>query len=141
MLMAFDAPDSNVTCTRRERSNTPLQSLTLLNDPVFVECAQGLARRIVRETPTTADAPARVKHAVELCLGRAPTSSESAALVELYQTQLALGRADPAAAKQLAGDVQSADKSDARPTAAEELAAWVVVGRTLLNLDEFITRE
>ena len=53
MLMTFDAPDSNATCTRRERSNTPLQALTLLNDPVFFECAQALGARedVVREEP------------------------------------------------------------------------------------------
>jgi hypothetical protein len=50
MLMTFDAPDSNTSCARRERSNTPLQALTLLNDPVFFECAQVLGKKVAHET-------------------------------------------------------------------------------------------
>jgi Protein of unknown function (DUF1553)/Protein of unknown function (DUF1549)/Planctomycete cytochrome C len=167
MLMTFDAPDSNATCTRRERSNTPLQALTLLNDPVFVECAQALARRIVRDVAphgndtvtadvatanaagtgevltdapkvdtTTADIERRVRYAFALCLAREPSAAELADMRQLYQSQLALCRDDPKAAAQLIG-------AQTRPTGVEpaELAAWVVMGRTLLNLDEFITRE
>ncbi len=140
MLMTFDAPDSNVTCTRRERSNTPLQALTLLNDPVFVECAQSLARRIVREVPGPADAAAtiekRLRHAVVVCLARQPSESELADLTHLYESQLALCQADAKAARQLIGEQDV--PQGATPA---ELAAWLVVGRTLMNLDEFITRE
>lgn len=136
MLMTFDAPDSNVTCARRERSNTPLQALTLLNDPVFFECAQALGRRIVTEAEA-ADAPAgRVDLAFRLCLGRSPTASERASALQLFDEQLAFCRADERAAAELVG-------GEPRPkeTSTAELAAWVVVGRTLMNLDEFITRE
>ena len=63
MLMTFDAPDSNVTCTRRDRSNTPLQALTLLNDPVFHECAQALGRRMMNES-SSSDSAARLKFGV-----------------------------------------------------------------------------
>src|SRR5207248_1482607 len=59
MLMTFDAPDSNVTCTRRDRSNTPLQALTLLNDPVFHECAQTLGRRMLKAPQS--DSASRLK--------------------------------------------------------------------------------
>jgi len=140
MLMTFDAPDSNVACTRRERSNTPLQALTLLNDPVFFECAQALGRRIVVEAPRTADAATtlteRLRYGFRLCLGRAPTPEELADLAELYAGELALAEADPTGAATLAG-------GEPRPEGASqaELAAWIVVGRTLLNLDELISRE
>ncbi|HVC96300.1 MAG TPA: PSD1 and planctomycete cytochrome C domain-containing protein [Pirellulales bacterium] len=140
MLLTFDAPDSNVACTRRERSNTPLQALTLLNDPVFFECAQALARRIVVEAPCSAGGTTtlaeRLQYAFRLCLGRAPTSEELADLAELYAGELALAEADPPSAAALAGSV--ARPEEANPA---ELAAWIMVGRTLLNLDEFITRE
>ena len=68
MLISFDAPDSNTACSRRERSNTPLQALTLLNDPVFFECAQQLARRVVEEGPD--DVEGRVRRGFRLCLAR-----------------------------------------------------------------------
>ena len=73
-LMAFDAPTSLVSCSRRERSTTPIQALNLLNDPVFVEAAEALAFRLRREAPAT-DAE-RIRHAFELCLNRAPNQRE-----------------------------------------------------------------
>src|SRR5207245_11403688 len=84
MLMTFDAPDSNVTCTRRERSNTPLQALTLLNDPVFFECARALGKRAAA-TFTTTDQ--RIKRAFQLCLLREPSQAEMARLAQLYYQQ------------------------------------------------------
>src|SRR6185369_6231740 len=92
MLMTFDAPDSNATCTRRERSNTPLQALTLLNDPVFFECAQALATRV---TATSANPPERIRRAFQFCLSRAPTKPEQARLQQLYDQQLALLKNKP----------------------------------------------
>lgn len=133
MLMTFDAPESNVTCTRRERSNTPLQALTLLNDPVFHECAQALGRRIVRERP--ADQTARLQYAVELCLARPATAQELALLEKLYGEFRQAATADAVAAAELAGEP--------KPAAAElaETAAAVAMARVILNLDEFVTRE
>jgi len=140
MLMTFDSPDSNVTCTRRERSNTPLQALTLLNDPVFVEHAQALGRRIVEETSSAelASAPLdeRLRYAFRLCLARGPDKEELAALRTLYEQQLALCASDEAAAENVIGEAPRPDGAS-----APELAAWILVGRTLMNLDEFITRE
>lgn len=140
MLLTFDAPDANVACTRRERSNTPLQALTLLNDPVFVECAQMLARRIVSEAPVeSADGKlavdARLQYAMLLCLGRHADGEELQMLRELYQSQLELAKADLQAVEQLIGP------RDRHGASVEELAAYAIVGRTLMNLDEFITRE
>jgi len=133
MLMTFDAPDANLTCTRRERSNTPLQALTLLNDPVFFECAQALGRRIVRDKPNFMRD--RLRYAFQLCFGREPKQSEFARLKRLYDETLPLCQANLEGAKQIIGEPC--------PPNAEvpEIAAWVVVARTVLNLDEFVTRE
>jgi hypothetical protein len=133
MLMTFDAPDSNVCCVRRERSNTPLQALTLLNDTVFFECAQALGRRLVDEKPGTPQE--RIRHAFGLCLAREPSAAELARLSQLYDDLVKACRANPDAAAQLAGQ--------AKPAGADlaEAAAWVALARTVMNLDEFVTRE
>jgi hypothetical protein len=134
MLRTFDSPDSNLCCVRRERSNTPLQALTLLNDTVFVEAAQGLGQRIVRERPHTAPAN-RIRHAVRLCLGRDPQPDEWATLGHLYEELLAEARAKPGAVAKLVGAMKCTDCD------LTEQAAWVALARTLLNLDETITRD
>jgi hypothetical protein len=133
MLMTFDAPDSNVTCTRRDRSNTPLQALTLLNDPVFHECAQALGRRIMKE-PRNAP-PTRLKLAFETCVGRSPSEKELVSLNQLFSEFRALADADHAAAAKLVGAPQPPDAELA------DTAAAVALARVLLNLDEFVTRE
>ena len=132
MLMNFDEPDSNTTCTRRSRSNTPLQALNLLNDPVFFEAAQALATRVVKEMPAAVEQ--RVDYAFELCLGRKPTPRERTRIIGYYEQQKKLLENDP---KSPAG------MQPFRPEGVDPLdaAAWVGVSRVLLNLDEFITRE
>ena len=112
MLPTFDAPDGITTCTRRNRSNTPLQALTLANDRVFMEIAAGLATRILREGQ--GDLHARVRRAFRVCLSREPSSAEEARLAE-FVTSRGQGKTDR--------DV------------------WTAAARVLLNLDEFITRE
>jgi len=133
MLMTFDAPDSNVTCTRRDRSNTPLQALTLLNDPVFHECAQALGRRMVQALQS--DTASRLKFGFETCVGRQPTENELASLNRLFGDFRSLAEADQEAAVKLVGEP--------KPSAADlaDTAAAVAVARVLLNLDEFVTRE
>ena len=133
MLLTFDAPDSNVCCVRRDRTNTPLQALTLMNDAVFVECARALGRRIAAERPGASVAE-RARHGFRLCLGRRPAERETRRLVRLYEELLALCRADPAEAAKLAG-------KGAKGKGAAEAAAWVALARALMNLDEFIMRE
>lgn len=81
MLMNFDEPDSNTSCTRRRRSNTPLQALNLLNDPVFLEAAQAVAGRAER---ASAAIPERIDYAFELCLARKPSQHEREILMEDY---------------------------------------------------------
>ncbi|HEU0008132.1 MAG TPA: PSD1 and planctomycete cytochrome C domain-containing protein, partial [Terriglobia bacterium] len=131
-LANFDAPDSNVTACRRTRSNTPLQALNLLNDPVFVEAAQALAARTLREAPP--QFVPRVQHAFQLVLTRLPNPREQDWLAEYYQRQLQALEKEPAMATALAPP----EPAGATPT---EAAAWTAVSSVLLNLDEFITRE
>jgi mono/diheme cytochrome c family protein len=137
-LMAFDSPEMNLTCSRRERSNTPLQSLTLLNDVVFVECAQALGRRMVTEVRPKREhgaADKRIEFAFRACLGRPPTDAEHAVLRQLYARMLDRYQGEPAAAVKLIGE------SLPENVDASQLAACVAVARALVNLDEFITRE
>jgi hypothetical protein len=133
MLLTFDAPDSNVCCVRRERSNTPLQALTLLNDTVFFECAQALGRRIAAEkSGSSAD---RIRYAFRVCLAREPSPRELDRLSRLHTELLENARANPPEAAKLAG------KDLPTGASATEVAAWVALGRALMNLDEFVTRE
>jgi hypothetical protein len=113
-LTVFDAPESTTACTRRNRSNTPLQALTLLNDPAYFEMAQSLGTRIRRETAATDSA--RIDYGFRLCLGRPATGAEAERLLRLLAS-LRAGHAN------------------------DDQAAWTTMGRVLLNLDEFITRE
>jgi mono/diheme cytochrome c family protein len=129
-LIVFDAPDATQTCTRRNRSNTPLQALALLNDQGFFELAQGLAGRVLREGPSGDDE--RLTFAFRLCLGREPSGREREVLTHLLRQQReAFGR-NPQEARQVA---------PARLPDVVEGAAWISVSRALFNLDEFITRE
>ena len=131
-LMTFDAPDSLLACSRRERSTTPLQALNLLNDSVFFEAARGLAARIMREKSGSFED--RLHYAFLLCLARAPGADERERLIRFYRQQEDLLAKDPAAAQALfpADGVEGID--------AAEAAVWVNLSRVLLNLDEFITR-
>jgi hypothetical protein len=132
-LIVFDAPDATSTCTRRNRSNTPLQALTLLNDQAFFECALALAARVLREVESGDEE--RLTRAFRLALARAPRERERQILTRLLRQQrLSLARS-PQEARGLvrAGLPRGAD--------VVEHAAWGMVARVLLNLDEFITRE
>jgi hypothetical protein len=140
MLMTFDTPDSNECTARRQTSNTPLQALTLWNDPAFVEAAQALGRRIVAEVPGDGDrqqtARPRAERAFALCLSRQPSAGELADVLQLYEASRALASRDGSIALQILGGPPPPSHDD-----LQEYAAWVSVGRALLNLDEFITRE
>ena len=131
MLTTFDAPDSNVACTRRERSNTPLQALALLNDSMAFECAQALGRRLHRGAGTARE---RIRQAFAACLSREPTSDELGRLELYYETHRRLSQADLAAAAASAPPDRGGDH-------LAEQAACVALARTILNLDEFVTRE
>ncbi len=132
LLMSFDAPDGNVCTVKRERSNTPLQALTLLNDPVFVECAQHLGQRLLLTSDNDEE---RIRHGVRLCLGREATANEVTKLCQLVRDFRELMRAKPKEALKFAGGNLEPGHD------ASELATWVGIARTLTNLDEFVVRE
>jgi cytochrome c553 len=130
----FDANNRMACRVKRPRSNTPLQALTLLNDPVYVEAALAFARRIVRESPGEA-VKDRISYAFRVAVARPPRSDELAVLTKLFEKQRDASLRNPAKAKQLVG-------SFALPAGvrAEEFAAWYAVAAALLNLDETISK-
>jgi hypothetical protein len=150
-LGTFDAPDANLACTRRERSNTPLQALTLLNDVVFLEAADALGRKMAAEFPTASGASdvvkLRIDYAFRRCLSRSPTPDEAELLGKFYDNALTKYRQDPAAARALLNNSgteatdDSKSRDDSHGTEAAEIAACVNVARAIMNLDEFLTRE
>ena len=147
MLSIFDVPRYNETCTRRDRSNTPLQSLTLANDAAMFEMAQSLARRVFTERPVSGelrvsggiggdvDDAARLRHMFRLCLARPPLERETACLLGYLDRQRDRFEARPGDAARIRPDGLGAS------IASAEAAAWTGVARVLFNLDEFITRE
>lgn len=130
-MTVFDFPDANIACTRRTRSNTPLQSLTLANDQTFVEFAQGLARRILSES--TGDDSARLQVAFRWCFSREPTAPELQRLLKLLEEQRSAFSTEVAQ--------KFAPPNLPTTVTPTEAAAWTAVARVLINLDEFITRE
>src|SRR5205085_1294575 len=102
MLMTFDAPDGNLCCVRRDRSNTPLQALTMLNDVTFVECAQALGSRL--DAAPTTEPRERIRLGVRLGLCREPTAMELSRFQQLFVELKALCQAEPEKAARLAGE-------------------------------------
>jgi hypothetical protein len=111
LLTTFDGADAQTTCTRRNRTTTPLQALHLANDAVFVELADALGKRMVKDGPRN-DA-GRVKFAFQVCFSRDPSAEETKRVSDYLASQ----------------------------TATVVDKRWAAVGRVLMNLDEFITRE
>jgi hypothetical protein len=134
-MATFDAPDRNVCTVKRVPTNTPLQALVMMNDPVYVEAAQGLGRRIVAEGGK--DARARATYGFRRCLARPPREAELERLVALYEEMRGRYAKDPARAKAMATEPIGPAPEGADPV---ELAAWTVVGNVLLNLDEMFLK-
>jgi hypothetical protein len=134
-MTTFDAPSREICTLRRIRTNTPLQAFVTLNDPVYVEAAQALARRIVKEGGTTAEG--RIRYGLALCLCRPPRSEEVQNLLALYEAERARYRGDPKAALALATDQLGPLPAGAE---ADDLAAWTVVANVLMNLDGVLTK-
>jgi hypothetical protein len=133
-MVTFDGT-SRETCTiRRIRTNTPLQALTTLNDPVFVECAQSLARKMAASGSQVND---QIAHGLRTALVREPKPEEIAALAELYAASLADAKADPEAALKLATNPLGPLPEG---TDTAHLAALTTVANVILNLDEFLTK-
>jgi hypothetical protein len=139
VMSNFDAPNGDLPCARRVRSNTPLAALTGLNEPIFVEAARALALRILREGGS--DDTQRADHAFLLCTSRRPTAQERDAVLELLKSRrqrLAEGWLNPR-------DIVTGDPGRLpelpNGTTPQDAAAWTLAARVLLNLDETITRK
>jgi hypothetical protein len=133
-LATFDAPNREVCALKRPRSNTPLQALVTLNDPVYVEAAQSLARRMAQTSGST---PAKVTYGFELCLSRLPRENELERLVKLYDEAREDYAKDQENAKKFATDPLGPDYTGID---VASLAALTAVGNVLLNLDETLMR-
>jgi mono/diheme cytochrome c family protein len=131
----LDAPSREACMVRRERTNTPLQALLMMNEQLFVESSRALAERVLREAPTDVDA--RLRHLFRLATARTPDPEELAILRSALQEHQARYRADAKAAQQL---IRVGESKPDLSRNAEELAAWTMLGNLVLNLDEVISR-
>ncbi len=138
-MQAFDVPEGTVSCVRRMRSNTPLQALVALNETVSMEAAQALARRTLAEGGATEES--RIDYVFRRCVSRVPTATERDELLGLLKSQLA--RFDEPNAKPEDLILTKAQRFDTLPplTDVRQLAAYTLVSRVILNLDETITKE
>ena len=140
VLSAFDAPTGEASCTRRSRSNTPLQALTTLNEPLFVECAANLAALAIQHGGT--DDAARLTFAFRRVLTRGPSPRELGILKGLLDdTRTRLGKAESAEQAQQLLSLIPGDAIDSSDDETADHAVWVVICRVILNLDEAITKE
>jgi len=133
-MATFDAPNREVCTVRRDRTNTPLQALVTMNDPVYVEAAQSLARKMISSGETT---PERLKSGFELCLSRPANKVELARLIQLFEQVRTRYAEDPELARKMA-----TDPIGAVPEGVDvaDLAALTVAGNVLLNLDEMLMK-
>jgi hypothetical protein len=150
-MMVFDAPDAITTCTRRVRSNTPLQALATLNDEAFTELAEGLAARVIKEAPE--DNAGRIRYAFLLAVGRPPRADEEQRLLRFLARQTDEYKSNPSRAVELIykGGKFSPEGVPVNPPPAKLAAmlpkdlpleaAWTGVARVLMNLDDFLTRD
>jgi mono/diheme cytochrome c family protein len=139
ILQAFDAPNGDFACVRRTRSNTPLQALATLNEPVFVESARALAlRTLLAGGNTDLD---RLSYAFRLCVSRKPTLQEQGVMLAFLQKQQQRLSTGWLSARDLTGFAVT-DKTPLPPNVTpNQWAAWTAVSRVLLNLDETVTKE
>ncbi len=133
MKPLFDAPEAVTSCTRRDRSNVPVQALALLNDGSFYTAARGLGRWVWRQRGKTPD---RIDRMLLRCLGRVASADERRVVSELLARQCETLQQDEAACRAVLGLDDRVPEED-----LVERAAWVLVARVILNLDEFFTRE
>jgi hypothetical protein len=131
-MTTFDAPNRETCTLRRGRTNTPLQALVTLNDPVYIEAAQGLARRLISGTTEE-----KITQAYRLVLSRNPSDKERQRLVQLYQETLAVYQQDAKKASEMATNPIGALPAGAN---AAELATWTTISSIILNLDETLMK-
>jgi hypothetical protein len=136
----FDVPDFQTTCTRRPRSNTPLQALNISNDPAFIEFAQALALRVIENVPGDAvqTLDRRIKLAFELALSRSPNEKEFKTLKN-YAISFAKGLANSNEEGVMNSFINEALANTS--VSRHECAALVAISRAIINTDNFITRE
>jgi hypothetical protein len=134
-MVNFDAPNREQFCTMRERSNTPLQALQLMNDVQYVEASRALATRMIREGGETFEE--RLAFAYRVVLARSPSEYETRVLAQQFEANLAHYKSDQDSAKKLI--TQGETQPDAGIDVGE-LAAFTLIANTLLNLDETLTR-
>jgi hypothetical protein len=143
MLQNFDAPIGEVACARRARSNTPLQALTTLNEPLFVDCARALGQELVRQGGLSDEQ--RLTRGFKRCVARDPRSDELSVLQKFLQKQREKFAKEGGDVWQLVASDDAAKQKVAaelpKGTSERELAAWTAVARVMLNLDETITKE
>jgi len=132
-MSTFDAPSREGCIVRRERTNTPLQALLMLNDPQYFEAARALAERAMRE----ADSESRIRIMVRLCTGRKAKQAAVDELHKLYRHQLEQFEKDTERAKLL---VSVGLPSQGDPLEVSQLAAWTMIANVVLNLDEVLTK-
>ena len=138
VLQVFDGPNGDISCVRRSRSNTPLQALTTLNEPLFLEAARALALRSLVAEP---DDKSRIEYAFRRVLARRPTPQETDELLKLLRTQQPRFRTGELNPWNLATTDPDQPVQLPRGATMEELAALTAVSRVLLNLDETITNQ
>jgi hypothetical protein len=134
-MTTFDAPSREVCSIRRIGSNTPLQAYVTLNDPVFVEAAQSLGRRIIREGGVSLEE--RLKYGYKLATSREIEPARLVVLKQLYEAELKRYESDAQAAKMMAESQLGALPANVKPADA---AAMTVIGNVLLNLDSVLTK-
>jgi hypothetical protein len=138
-LEVFDSPNGDFACVRRNRSNTPLQALATLNEPIQLECARALAMRTV-EQGGSRDSD-RLVHAFRCCLARPPSEPEATALLDLLHRQTQRFERPGENPWTLAAGEGAKQPALPAGVTPPQLAAWTAVARVLLNLDETITKE
>ena len=139
MLTNFDTPNADLSCVRRPRSNTPLQALTTLNESLFMEASRGLALVTLKDGGP--EEAARLNFAFRRCVSRPPTASEQTVLLGLLDKQKARFRASDAKPWELAANDPAQPPELPAGASPADAAAWTVVSRVLLNMDETMTKE
>ncbi len=135
-MVAFDAPSREVCTVRRIRTNTPLQALVTLNDPAYIEAAQAMARRVLREAPAP-DLDSRIRYAYLLAASRPPEAAEVESVKALYNDGVAQFSASSEIALAMTTTPNGPPTGN---TDNAELASWTLVSNVLLNLDEVLTK-
>ena len=138
VLASLDAPNGDFSCPRRTRSNTPLAALSTLNEPVFVDAARALALRVLREAKATDHD--RVDYAFKLCINRSPTAAERDEIMSLYQSQRKRLTEGWISSRAVATGKHETLPDLPKGVSPTDAAAWTLVARVLLNLDETLTK-